>query len=101
MLLEIQTVDFGATFSTMWSFLLERFVLIYTWLDQITIGGISLFKIGIGLSALTLVVAVLLPSIRVTPVDAQSGADAGVSLAGGAVSETAQRAKIKARSLKK
>ena len=69
----MNTLDFSSTFSEMWSFLIQRFVLFFTWTNQITIGGVSLLKIGIGLTALTIVLAVVLPVIRTAPVNAGLG----------------------------
>lgn len=68
----MSTIEFGGTFSTMWSFLSQRFILIFQWLDQITIGGISLLKIGVGLTILTIVIAVVMPIVRTAPVQVSS-----------------------------
>lgn len=65
----MSTIEFGGTFSQMWSFLSQRFILIFQWLDQITIGGLSLLKIGVGLTILTIVIAVVMPIVRTAPVD--------------------------------
>lgn len=68
----MSTIEFGGTFSQMWSFLSQRFILIFQWLDQITIGGISLLKIGVGLTILTIVIAVVMPIVRTAPVQVSS-----------------------------
>ena len=69
------TIELSA-FPTMWSWLVQHFLLFFQWTDQITIGGLSLLKIGIGLTVITIVFAVVLPIIRTAPVNASS---AGVS----------------------
>lgn len=69
------TLEFGSTFAEMWSFLSQRFILIFQWLDQITIGGVSLLKIGIGLTILTIVIAVVMPVIRTAPVNTSAALD--------------------------
>lgn len=57
-----------SSFSSMWSWLVQRFILFFQWTNQITIGGLSLLKISIGLTVLTIVIAVVLPVIRTAPV---------------------------------
>lgn len=71
-----------SSFPAMWSWLTQHFLLFFQWTDQITIGGVSLLKIGIGLTILTIVVAVVLPIIRTSPVDtgAAIGSSAAASL---------------------
>ena len=49
----------------------------FTWLDQLTIGGVSLLKISIGLTVLTIVFAVVLPILRTTPVNVVSARSNG------------------------
>lgn len=63
------SVDMSSAFGQMWQFLSQRFLLFFQWTDQITIGGVSLLKIGIGLTVLTIVIAVVLPIIRTSPVN--------------------------------
>lgn len=85
------SVDMSSAFGQMWQFLSQRFLLFFQWIDQITIGGVSLLKIGIGLTVLTIVIAVVLPIIRTSPVSAGLGsggmrsdtADQGVTTLGG------------------
>lgn len=67
------SVDMSSAFGQMWQFLSQRFLLFFQWTDQITIGGVSLLKIGIGLTVLTIVIAVVLPVIRTAPVNVSSG----------------------------
>lgn len=66
-----------SSFSSMWSWLVQHFVLFFQWTNQITIGGLSLLKISIGLTILTIVLAVVLPIIRTAPVN--TGAALGSS----------------------
>lgn len=73
------SVDMSSSFGQMWHFLSQRFLLFFQWTDQITIGGVSLLKIGIGLTVLTIVLAVVLPVIRTAPVNASSGFDSARS----------------------
>lgn len=63
-------LEFGNNFFIAWQFIYQRILLVFTWLDQLTIGGVSLLKISIGLTVLTIVFAVVLPIIRTTPVNA-------------------------------
>lgn len=65
----MNTLEFGSNFLTAWQFVYQRILLVFTWLDQLTIGGVSLLKISIGLTVLTIVFAVVLPIIRTTPVN--------------------------------
>lgn len=71
--------DLTSAFSGAWSFLMQRFLLFFQWTDQIMIGGVSLLKIGIGLTALTIVIAVVLPVIRTAPVNAGLGTSGSTS----------------------
>lgn len=69
----MNSFDLTSSFSGAWNFMLQRFLLFYQWTDQITIGGVSLLKISIGLTALLIVFAVVLPVIRTAPVNAGLG----------------------------
>lgn len=69
----MNTLEFGDNFMIAWSFIYQRVLLVFTWLDQLTIGGVSLLKISIGLTVLTIVFAVVLPILRTTPVNAGLG----------------------------
>lgn len=73
----MNTLEFGNNFLIAWQFVYQRVLLVFTWLDQLTIGGVSLLKISIGLTVLTIVFAVVLPIIRTTPVTASSRSSHG------------------------
>ena len=73
----MNTLEFGNNFFTAWQFVYQRILLVFTWLDQLTIGGVSLLKISIGLTVLTIVFAVVLPILRTTPVNVVSARSNG------------------------
>lgn len=66
-----------SNFNTAWSWFLQRFLLFFQWTDQITIGSVSLLKIAIGLTVVTIVFAVVLPILRTSPVNAGLGSSRG------------------------
>lgn len=72
----MSNIELG-NFYTFWNWFVQRFILFFTWTNQITIGGVSLLKISIGLTVLTIVFAVVLPILRTSPVSSGLGSSRG------------------------